>query len=171
MILMDGKMTSKQLKINISSEDSNYTNGFMTLSTIYSLKLAYLMPQEMFSDPKKYFKKYDREVKQYHKNQKTPIDVCKFYKKDILKTESKPYFTLIDKEHVNAFNEDGTKIEYPENNFSTVWFGGNKNIQCDLNNNTLKINSTCVEKDLFAYDLAYAICNKYKQHENQRSNI
>lgn len=164
-------LKSKQLKINISSEDSNYTNGFMTLSTIYSLKLAYLMPEEMFSDPKKYFKKYDREVKQYNRNQKTPIDVCKFYKKDILKTESKPYFTLIDKEHVNAFNEDGTKIEYPENNFGTVWFGGNKNIQCDLNNNTLKINSTCVEKDLFAYDLAYAICNKYKQHENQRSNI
>jgi len=164
-------LKSKQLKINISSEDSNYTNGFMTLSTIYSLKLAYLMPQEMFSDPKKFFKKYDREVKQYHKNQKTAMDVCKFYKKDLLKTESKPYFSLIDKAHMSAFNEDGTKLEYPENNFSTVWLGGNKVIHCDLNNNALKIDNKCLEKDLFAYDLGYAICNKYTQHENQRSDI
>lgn len=157
---------AKKLKIHISSHDSNYTNGFMTYSTIYSLKLAYLLPAEMFEDPKQFFLKYDTTFKKHNKKEKTPKDVKKFYKRDLLKTQSFPCFNLIDRKHVSAFNEDGTKIEWPEKNFSAVWFGGTKKIHCDINNDMLKINDYCVKNDLFAYDLAYAICNKYKQYEN-----
>ena len=66
---------SKNIRLEIQSNDSNFTNGFMTSSTTYSLRVAYLIPQEIYKNPKKYFQKYDQQVKQYNRNHKDQHEI------------------------------------------------------------------------------------------------
>lgn len=163
---------SKKLHINVESTDSNYTNGFMTLSTTYNLRLAYLIPTNIVNDYKNYFKKYDMDVSQYNRRYNGIETVKHFYKKDLFKKENKNYLNLINEDSIQTFSVDGEPLtQFGTENYNLNWFGGSKNIVCDLDRTRLNVDINCIKNDLLAYDLAYAICNKYTQHENQRSDI
>tara|TARA_A100001011_G_C14057829_1_gene734800 strand:+ start:50 stop:883 length:834 start_codon:yes stop_codon:yes gene_type:complete len=165
-------LNAKKLQIDINAEDSNYTNGFMTLSTIYSLKVANIIPKKVVDDYKKIFKKYDIDLKQYNRKQNTIKTIKKFYAKNNNIPTNKNYFNLLDQQITSTYTLDGEKVQHDTGeNYSCIWYGGNKRIMCNMNKNRLILDNNCIKNDLLAYDLAYAICNKYKQHENQRSNI
>lgn len=156
---------SKNIRLEIQSNDSNFTNGFMTSSTTYSLRVAYLIPQEIYKNPKKYFQKYDQQVKQYNRNHKDQHEIKQFYKKSLVKISSKPYLRLLDPDTMYHLDNKNKKIDIGKISRLT-WFGGTRQVILPLSKNKLVIDQNCVENDLLEHDLAYALCNKYKQYEN-----
>ena len=156
---------AQNLIIEILSFDSNYTNGFMTESTIYSLRAGYLIPEQIIENYSKFFQSY-HEKQQKHKNScKSLTEIVNWYKKNY-NQKDESYLNIISDRLVNILNHTNDKVQF-EGYFSLNWFGGYKKIVCKLDKNKHQIDDYCIKNDLLQSDLMYAICNKYKQYENQ----
>jgi len=62
-------LSDGSIEIKIKNEDSNYTNGFMSQSTLLFLDFFYILPYTLFEKPKKYIEKIMKITsKKYYKN-------------------------------------------------------------------------------------------------------
>lgn len=158
-------LNTKKIKIIIDAKDSNYTNGFMTKSTLCSLRLAYIIPQEIFDNHEKFLNEYDKKIYDYNRTQNTTFDFKKYYANDlVIKNGGRSYLNLLNPDSVMV--EDKEKCLQHKPSIITRLYGGYITITLECNNMHKNIDNQCVQNDLLSVDLVYAICNKYKQYEN-----
>ena len=157
------QMSQNKLRIEINNSDSNYSNGFLTKSTLLHLNIFYIMPYELFKDPidytQKYLEIYSRKSTSYELKK-----IIDYYKKRIRWPLNLNHcFTLID---------NNNKKEEMFNNV----FGGNATLEIKMKK---KYGIWWAEKIfpkgffwinyLFIKDFIVELSDKYKQDENQRN--
>lgn len=165
---------AKKIKINIQSHDNNFTNGFMTNSTLYCLKFAFCVPEEVIDHYKHVWQNFKKILKStlQQKKQKTSFE-------QILNYYNTPYFNnhpfnlcppnFEDKENnerYQVFNKRNKPIEI-DSHISTQLLGGVKNIEIDLTKNFfpkfnhIKYADEALRRDYIVYDMIALLSRKF----------
>ena len=156
------KQSQGTIKIEIKNTDSNYSNGFMTQSTLLYLSVFYMIPYMLFKDPINYGQRYldlfSRESTTYNVKK-----MILFYKTRLQWPKNfNDYFTVY---------QNNIKKKAVEN-----VVGGNAKFQIEMK----KKYGIYWPKDVytsgffwlnrfFIKDFVVPLNNKYKQNENQRN--
>lgn len=150
-----------QLQIEIKNNDSNFTNGFLTKSTLISLPIAYMIPKKHIIDYKNFIRDY------------------LFYKNNFKKTHNNIYeiksFYKIKKEYFNFLQYNGKKITwtntktmYTQDIFThNIYVGGDGKFNLLFDSKFLLKDDNFFKNYELDTNLLFAIANKYIQYENQ----
>lgn len=163
------KEISNQIKISIKNSDNNYTNGFMTKSTLVSLKGVFLIPKSICENGFDFFKSYTNHRNNYKRSCITIKDIKKFYvnPKTPFEFAFIPNEKQFDYSHnfsINLKNSQGQEIIQIPHSF----FGGDGTYTITWKTN--KEQRLSDQSFQFSLHYMYLILNKYIQHENLRNN-
>jgi hypothetical protein len=163
------KEISNQIKISIKNSDNNYTNGFMTKSTLVSLKGVFLIPKSICENGFDFFKSYTNHRNNYKRSCITNKDIKKYY----VSSKTPLEFTFIPNEKqfdynhnfsINLKNSQGQEIIQE----TLSYFGGDGTYTITWKTNQApRLSDQSVQ---FSLHYMYLILNKYIQHENLRNN-
>jgi hypothetical protein len=152
---IDNNLDQIELRVEIKNSDNNYTNGFMTSSTLLKLQLCYFFPL----------------------NQKLLLRLVKFRKKNFVNKNYAWYasnqniiFKLSDNGIQWHNNEKEIKIFSLKDSVSNI--GGDGYFSCTLVKKYGIFISKLIQPyryNLFGTPIIDYLIDKYKQHANQRS--
>ena len=155
--------TSLSLTIDIINNDSNYSNGFITKSTLVSVPLCMVFNTKILEDVDSFVNQWFNKYKFTRQNMKnlTLYNLAKSYKTRLNYFENLagitiPFYSIFLKKHIRS-----------------SWLGGSGKISFYLRK---KFNFLSEEKILPGYikighwELAIALGHKYNQYANQRNN-
>jgi len=157
------KLSQYKLKIEIKNSDSDYTNGFMSKSTLVYLSHFYMIPYSLFENPidytEKFLQVYSRRSWSYNL-----LKILQFYKIKVgWPLNLNQYFTLID----NA-GKQRSKLD--------PVFGGDFVLHISMEKKHgiywpegITPRGFFYINNLFVKDFVVPLNNKYKQNENQRN--
>tara|TARA_E500000178_G_scaffold291640_1_gene295603 strand:+ start:284 stop:1126 length:843 start_codon:yes stop_codon:yes gene_type:complete len=165
----NNKEIINQIKISIKNSDNNYTNGFMTKSTLVSLKGVFLIPKSICENGFDFFKSYLNHRHNLKKNCIAIKDIKKYY----VRSRTPFEFTFIPNEKqfdynhnfsISLKNSQGQEIIQE----TLSYFGGDGTYTITWKTNKeQKLSDQLVQ---FSLHYMYLILNKYIQHENLRNN-
>jgi len=155
-----------KLVIDIFNQDNNYTNGFLTKTTLVGLYIAYLVPKKILDKSNKFCKIYNFKKKKYRQSNSSIDEI----KKDLVFRKT-TMFNILENNYdrhcagvlyvLKWYNKKNNKTEqiHPgqwvsEGKFKL--FFSNESIQHNIN-----IKDKEVEKELLC-----RLSNKYKEYEN-----
>ena len=151
------------LNIEIYSNDNNYTNGFITKSTMVSLSVAQILPKEVLYEYKNLLLKHDKKVNNLKKTHMSINEIKEHYNfKEYL-------FDLINGHTKNEYIDTATNviknISFPE------FIGGEGYLKIYFQHKLIHLDEhTSIENKWLQCLPLHALANKYTQYENQRSN-
>ena len=155
------------LKIDILNSDNNYTNGFMTKSTLISLYVVQLLPKKALISPLEFYNKFldDRnKLKKTHidvyslkKSYQNKIQMYDIYNYNLQKSDSSKSIFCIP-----YYNRYSNKIE---NLKHLQWIGTSGFFQFKMPKYLLTPDIPVEIADIDDLSL-YCLANKYKQYAN-----
>lgn len=162
------------IRIEVANSDSNYTNGFMTDSTLIMLNQVWIVSEKLINRINTIENNYRYTAKNYTTKHSLPL-----FKKLMLNGERIAMFkSLLDIDNLKVFNDPQNKtveINSKTNNvdmgISEQWFGGNMSIKINL----VKKHGQFIEPyhdpkgpwRLGDIESMKYLLNKYKHHEDQ----
>ena len=161
---------SKEFILEIFNNDSNFTNGFLTKSTLVSIKLMYLIPKKIVKDYENFCKLWEDKLQEEKNRYKTLNDIKSSYKN---KTGlQKNLFNLLDKNLIVLTNK-GQNNEHLQQSILhgasfKCWIGGYTKLTIPFKNYLNEDN--LVFNDTNEHFVTYLLCNKYKEYEDYGNN-
>ena len=182
MFEIDSKFFKKnfqhELRIELVNSSNNYTNGFMTQSTLISLYVVQLIPKDVLLDAYDYANALNGKNNKIEKSRHTDVkEILNYYTKeklylwDILENNFQINFQINknQKEYKELLAWKLTKqnsIDYVARGY---WLGEKGSYVLTILNSLIKSGYeniiNCTFHDIELIDLS----NKYKQYENQRN--
>jgi hypothetical protein len=159
--------STNQVKIVVKNSDNNYTNGFMTKSTLVSLKGIFLMPKSVLHNGLDFFKKYALYRNKVKTNGLTLDGIKNYYttgKNPFLYIPNDKKFDYINELSYSLKNSAGAESNQERHSF----FGDDGTYKV-----TWKTNKHTITEDRsfqLSLHLMYILLNKYTQYENHRDN-
>lgn len=155
---------TNNLKIEVSNDDNNYTNGFMTRSTYIGLNTCMLIPKEMLVNYKKTIDQYESDLLELRRSQKSIKEIQSYYKSklDAFKLSSRYGY----KKKMVWYNNQNKKYQYAW--LEWVGISGYTNIVFSEKNYSYDKKNIlwCRIPTIDMYWLGY----KYNYYENLRNN-
>ena len=147
------------VRIEVNNNDSNYTNGFITKSTMVSFPIISLLSTKTFQNWNKFSKSYLLRLEKLRKKHQDIRSIKNYYSK-------KSLFSVIRPENFIFYENDGKKYIYSHmcggsGKFEIKFYKKYFNIICD---------KSLGVKRLGQQDYISGLLNKYLEYENQRSN-
>lgn len=156
------KQSQGKIRIEIKNADSNYSNGFMTRSTMLYLSVFYIIPHTLLEDPINYTQ---RCLDLFSRNS-TAHDMKKMFSFYKLRIEWPKNFN-----HYFIVKQNGVDKKAKEN-----VVGGDAIFQIEMKKKygiywpkDINIIGFFWTNRFFIKDFVIPLSNKYKQNENQRS--
>jgi len=159
-----------KLRLEIINANNNYTNGFMTKSTLVRLYMAYVVPKHVLKDvvkePISFFSKFQDRKMKIKSTQSGVAKIKSYYKYDdklalfdIIANNFKYYDTLT---YYNNYTKAKAGVEGQE------WVGspGYWHLPFETEWITVQKSTSEFGKYDLTDDLLYFIAHKYKQYEN-----
>lgn len=174
------KTNKHKLRLEIINANNNYTNGFMTKSTLVGLYIAHLVPKQILKEPINFINKFQDSKMKIKSTQSGVGEIKSYYKYD-----NRSVFFEIIGNNLTSNDHDAPRTAEPfggwntltyYNNYtkanerilSTEWVGSRG--YWDLPFETEWITAQKSTSEFGKYDLAddllYFIAHKYKQYEN-----
>lgn len=159
------KTNDHTLKLEIINDDSNFTNGFLTHSTLVCLSIVHIVPKEVLKTCKDFCRIYERNLLKYKslkidsKNIKT-FYIQKLQKFNILTNN----FYNIYKDHKGIDWHIDKSIICKEQN---QWTGGTGFFKFYFDLDTILPNFNNYSLDHLDIPFLESIATKYTQYENQ----
>ena len=160
-----------RIVLEVFNGDNNYTNGFMTDSTMIKFDVVYLVPTSVLKDPIKFCDDYNEIRKKFRQHNTTSTEVKNSYKFlsskpklfDIWTNNFRP--TYIDNE-VRAtapwYHEDNILKEIQ----STEWIGSEGYFKLDFTDEMFNFNPASKDFPKFDEQLLMGLSDKYQQYED-----
>jgi len=153
----------KELKvlISIKNSDSNYNNGFITKSTMFSIPFIFVIPTKIFKNCSLFYQKWKQKMTFEKKLQTSLFDIKNYYR-------DRPRFFLFStnpKHHTFNIKSSNKK------NLSYFNGGDCEHERTFFKKHNFFTNSNQLGYMLFGdYNNLKKLIDKYSQYENQRSN-
>jgi len=155
--------SSDRVKINLQfkNDDSNFTNGFITHSTMISMPVCFLVSTDLLKNARKFIARWSKNSKQSKNtisNNPDPRKVAKFYRKrnlifaNCMQPGKRNFYSYYEKKNTESF-----------------FFGGSGKIELDLSKKFNVFIEGSYAKgfmNIGQYEIAIALSDKYRQYEN-----
>ena len=154
------------LRIQVFNDDNNFTNGFITKSTLISLFFVQIVPKKLLLDYSNLTKNHQLLLTEIRSKQKKVSEILNYYTNYSYIFDILNYMTQNKKEKLIWYNEKKQMFKYMF--FETIGLSGYTELFFGKKLYTYDKNQ--LEKDELATTFFYSLGNKYSQYENQRSN-
>ena len=163
--------TQHRIILEVFNGDNNYTNGFMTDSTMIKFDVVYLVPTTILKDPVKFCDEYNTARKKFRVQNTTPTEIKNTYSF----SSSKPKLFDIWTNNFRPTEIDNdirpTAPWYHENNIlkeiqTTEWIGSEGYFKFEFTDEMFKFDPASKDFPKFDEQMLIGLSDKYQQYED-----
>ena len=152
-----------RLKIQVFNNDNNFTNGFLTKSTLYSMPIAYVIPKKILNDYRNFISYNGSILKEIRYTHKSIKEILSHYVHKNFFFDSISYTTNA---YANCLCWHDNKNMTYEYNWNS-WIGISGYTELLFDKTVYSYNKLNCEKFELQSALLYLLGNKYCQYANQ----
>ena len=154
-----------KLKIQVFNDDNNFTNGFLTKSTLISIPVAYVIPKKILTDYLNFMKNHSSFVKESRCKHISIKEILNEYSNKNIFFDSISFTTYRYTNYQRWYDNKNIIHEYPY--YGYVGISGYTELFFDKT--VYSYNKSNVEKFWLNNTFLYLLGNKYVQYANQRN--
>lgn len=161
------KKNQHDLYISISNDDNNYTNGFLTKSTLVSLGVVFLLPKYVLKNFINFQNKWTQNNKNFRNQQQNITDIKNFYK-----TRTEKFNLLISNNKAVYKDYIGLNWYNIKNNMLNIknlfeWVGDTGYYKLHFDKKIISFDDNTHNDDGINFHILDSLATKYTQYENQ----